>query len=683
MNYSAINLLKAVKNGTTNTKDLMKIIGVKEWQFNTLVKDLIEDNYVEKVNSSINLGENSKIILFRDIANKFDIEKLLHDSNEIVFMNLTMPITINALQQTTKLSLRTVQRSISELQSIGAIQKEANGQITINSDHHQLYLFAELLRREKEREGVESYSEIIYKDAQRILKKVPKGKSAEGELTGFSLFSDYGIKYITTHDYYIKQEVPIHLQDVLVHAILASVKDHDKNGITMATLFYLKNRERMDPIGIRTAARSFGIFDIWIDIEGFIRNNELKHPDLFPSRQEFEEKAILYDISRDFYTLPVAYPDLFTDISKNLETEAELYLFGGENMRLKGLKAATKDCDIAVVDEGSFRATVDALKKMGYQSINKSKFSQDDLRVDPSDMLVHASRSRVDIFKTVIARKLILSERMRRRAKIENYGKLKLGIIKNEDVFLLKGVTLREGDIHDMTKIAQSEGFDWKIVFEELVAQEDDTSMNFSSIFLESLDDLRDQTGIRPPFYKKLISRVLTHEINQLVRKGKVSLEYLVDVLQGDGITEKTIRNKVDYLERKKFLAKINERGEVFLRPRKRNVLNVSTPVELNVQNRIVNYIEIIHRKLALSETVKNEAIEIAKKITTNGALQGRRPNVIATGIFDWINRRDRLYLTVTEIADAGDVAMNSLQSIRKNLDTLLPQIYQPNVRLT
>jgi transcription initiation factor TFIIIB Brf1 subunit/transcription initiation factor TFIIB len=197
------------------------------------------------------------------------------------------------------------------------------------------------------------------------------------------------------------------------------------------------------------------------------------------------------------------------------------------------------------------------------------------------------------------------------------------------------------------------------------------------------LDDLRDQTGIRPPFYKKLISRVLTHEINQLVRKGKVSLEYLVNVLQGDGITEKMIRNKVDYLERKKFLAKINERGEVFLRPRKRNVLNVSTPVELNVQDRIVNYIEIIHRKLALSETVKNEAIEIAKKITTNGALQGRRPNVIATGIFDWINRRDRLYLTVTEIADAGDVAMNSLQSIRKNLDTLLPQIYQPNVRLT
>ncbi len=553
-----IRLLKALEDGTTNAKKLRNIIGVKEWQFNALVKDLINDEYIERANSTINLRKNAKAILFRDVANKFDVEKLLRRSNEIAFLNLTDPITVNSLQYTTKLSLRTVQRSISELESLGAIQREGHGKIRINQNYEPLYRFADLLKREKERENIEPHAEIIYQDYSKSLKKVPKGKFADGELTGFSLFSDYGIEYITTHEYYIKQESPIDLRDILIHAILAANKDSDKNGIAIATLFYLKNRNKMDPLSIRNVARSFSISDIWIDIEGYVRNNELKHPDLFLPRQEFEEKARLYGIPPDYYTLPVAYPDLFKDIGTNLDTKAEAYLFGGENMRLKGLKPATRDCDIAVVDEGSYKSIVNALKKMGYNSSNRSKLSQDDLRIEPSDVLTHTSRSRMDIFNTVIAGKLILSDRMIRRAKIENYDKLKLGIIKNEDIFLLKGVTSREGDIHDLIKIAQSDRFDWKIVFDELVSQEDDLKNDFSSILLESLEDLHDQAGIRPPFYKKLVRQVLTNKINRQVRKGRISLKYLVELLQDDYITEKMIRNKLDYLERRKFLRKIN-----------------------------------------------------------------------------------------------------------------------------
>ena len=178
----------------------------------------------ERANSTINLRKNAKAILFRDVANKFDVEKLLRRSNEIAFLNLTDPITVNSLQYTTKLSLRTVQRSISELESLGAIQREGHGKIRINQNYEPLYRFADLLKREKERENIEPHAEIIYQDYSKSLKKVPKGKFADGELTGFSLFSDYGIEYITTHEYYIKQESPIDLRDILIHAILALTK---------------------------------------------------------------------------------------------------------------------------------------------------------------------------------------------------------------------------------------------------------------------------------------------------------------------------------------------------------------------------------------------------------------------------------------------------------------------------
>lgn len=685
MNATKIKLLKAVKDGITTTKDLREIVGVKEWQFNALVKDLIDEEYIDKTDSTISLRNNAKVILFRDVANKFDVEKLLRNSNEIVLLNITKPITIDNLQQTTKLSLRSVQRSILELESLGAIQRDINSKIIrINQNYEPLFLFADLLKRENERDNnIEPYAEIIYRDHFRILKRVPKGMTAKGELTGFSLFSEYGIQYTTTHDYYTKQQDPIDLQDILVHSILAANKDKDKNGMAIAILFYLKNRDKMDPLGIRKLTRSFGIADLWIDIEGYVRNNELKHPDLFLPRKEFEEKASLYNIPRSYYTLPEAYPDLFEELARNLETEAEAYLFGGENMRIKGLKSATKDCDIAVTDEGSYKTIVDALKKMGYTSSNSARISHDDQRIQASDMLEHpTSRSRVDIFNLQIAGKLILSPRMKARAKIENYGKLKLGIIENEDVFLLKGVTQREGDIHDMARLAQSEEFDWKIVYDELVSQEDDLKSDFSLSFLGSLDHLYEQTAIRPPFYKRLVTLVLTNTINKEVRKGKISLKDMIALLQGADITEKMIRNRVDHLEKKKWLRKVNVQGEVFLLPRKGNVLNVpyDPPTDQPyVQDLIENYIQTILKKLYLPEylknEVKNEAIAIAKKITERRVLQGRRPNVIATGILDLLNRRNRLFLEVGEISKAGNVSGYTLQSIRKDLNKLLTQI--------
>jgi hypothetical protein len=674
-----IRLLRALKDGITDTKHLREIVGIKEWQFNALVKDLIDEEYIDKkAASTITLRKNAKVILFRDIANKFDIEKLLHHSNETVLLNITKPITIDNLQQTTKLSLRSIQRSISELESLGVIQRDTSNKtiIRINQDYELLFRFADLLKRENESKNIEPYSEIIYKDSLRILKRVPKGKAADGELTGFSLFSDYGIEYITTHDYYIKQEAPINLQDILLHSILAANKDKDKNGMAIAILFYLKNRDKMDLLGIRTLARSFRISDIWIDIEGYVRNNEVKHPDLFLPHKEFEEKATLYNIPPEYYTLPKAYPDLFRELGRNLENEAEAYLFGGENMRIKGLKPATKDCDIATTDPSSYEAVVDALKKMGYTSSNSSRIPQDDKRIQPSDMLEHTTSrsSRVDIFNLEIAGKLFLSPRMKARAKIENYGKLELGILRNEDVFLLKGVTLREGDIHDMAALARSPGFEWKVVFDELQAQEDDLKSDFSFVFLDSLDDLNEQTGIRPPFYKKLLSLVLTNTINKEVRKGTISLKDLITSLQGGDITEKTIRNKVDYLERKRFLRKDNVQGEVVLRRGKKNVLNVPSIDKLDVQARVEESIQTIHKKLYLPDNVKKQAKDIAKNlITERSALQGRRANVIAAGIFDWLNRRGVIFRGVGEIERAGKVSGYTLLSIRKDLNKLLP----------
>jgi hypothetical protein len=297
------------------------------------------------------------------------------------------------------LSRPTIERSISELQSIGSIRKEGN-KISIDPKKNKLYLLAKLIKTEKERGNIESYAEIIYQDVFKTLKRVPKGKLAQGELTGFSLYSEYGIEYHTIHDYYYSNHnESLKLEDILIHSILAIIKDGDKLGMAMALLFYIKNKSKMDPLALRNFARKYNISQVWIDMEGYIRNIPVRKPELFLPWEEFEEKAKLYDIRTENYTLPVSYPNLFDDIGKVADPSTEAYLFGGENMRLKGLKPRTKDCDIVVSDEKSFNSVVKGLKSMGYKSANESHLSQDDLRIGASDILQHPTRSRVDIFK--------------------------------------------------------------------------------------------------------------------------------------------------------------------------------------------------------------------------------------------------------------------------------------------
>lgn len=634
MNETAIALLKAIQEGHSDPKELMEIVNLEKTQFYELVKELVNQDFLEKTDSTIQFKPNSKTILFRDVARKYNVEKLLHDSNEVIFYNLAEPKTTEELQRITNLSLRTIERAISELESIGIIKKEPNNTIQLDPRNEQLYLLAKYLKTEYERKQIEEYAEVVYQNHLAVLKKVPKGKRAEGELTGFSLFTEYGIEYHTTHDYYVKLQTSLKLEDVLIHAVIVASKDKDRNAMTVTILFYLKNRDRMNSLEIRSVARRYGVLDVWLDIESFVRGNEIKNTQLFSPRGEFIEKAELYNISKDLYTLPTAYPQLFDDMGANLARETSIYLIGGENMRLKGLKARTKDCDIVVLGEQDFRIIKETLLKMGYTSLSESSLSEDDKRLHASDILVHTTRSRMDIFNTVVGDLLYISDRMKERAKKEKHNKLELGILQNEDVFLLKGVAGREGDIDDMYRLAQTDNFQWDLIWNELVKQEHETGKDFSTELLLTFDYLSQRTGMKPPFLKLLIRRVVDKQIFRLVRKGQISLREVIDTIKFDDISEKMIRNRIDSLEKKGYLKKVKTSSDtVFLTPGERGVLSdagIPSNILPTTYEDAVRSIKEISARIGAPIKTEEKALEILDKLNQQVMLGGRNPRALA-----------------------------------------------------
>jgi predicted transcriptional regulator len=679
MDPSSIIILKTLVEDQSTNKELVTRMGLSKKRVNAMIKDLENQGYIDKAESIIRLKQNVKTLLFRKVASQYDIKKILEGNNEIIFYLLSEQKTVDDLINLSKLSLSTIQRILKELQSVGALKSEGE-LIGIDNSKESLYLFAKSLKTERERGIIEEYAEVVYSNSQRILKKVAKGKATEGELTAFSVFPSYGIDYVTTHDYYIRQNSDMTLADVLIDALLIASKNNDKNGVAVTILFYLKNRNSFDILDIRKVAKSCDIIDLWLDIESYLRNNQnpsndkVKNKHLLLGRHEFEEKAQLYDIPSDLYTLPEAYPKLFEDIGRGISRKARAYLFGGENMRIKKLKDRTKDCDVVFPDGNSLRAFNNTLYDMDYKSLNRSRLSSEDRRVNPSDILIHDNRSRMDIFLRNIGNKLYLSNRIAERAEIQQFGKLQLGILQNEDVFLLKGVTDREGDIDDMAKLVQGGDFDWNIVWNELNRQEHETANPILSIaFLEQIDNLLEQTGIRPPFYSKLIRTVLDNHIEKSIRKGGIYLDNLLSLLKDKrDIPEKLVRNRVDDLERKKRLRKINTERGILLTPRKGNVLNIPAIDPPNFGEKLSEYIHSFAIRLNLPMKIERHAQDIAKNVSAEPKFIGFRPRNIAASIIYVTCRLHEVNVNGAQVSRIANVSLPSIYGRAKDIRELL-----------
>ena len=585
MNSTALRLLHYVVNGTFYSNDLMKLVKIKRWQFNEHIKKLTQENYIKKNGNTITLQDNAKARLLQSISRRLDIQRLLRDSNEQLFVLVTEPITINQLCINTGLSFSTVYKAISDFKSIGVLARKpalddslksrVSDKVQLSSKDTDLVTFARILKTE--RDGLyESDAEIIFKNNNIVLKKILSGKITKGQTTAYTLFSDYGIRYNSPFDYYVEQDSPLDIHDVLMHAVVAAYNAQDKLGLIIAIVFYLKNKEKFDSILLRELACFFGIITIWLDVEGYLQRHDLKNPKLFLPWQEFILKSELYNIPASLYVLPKSYPKLFADIEKNLVEDMTIYVIGGENMRIKNLKGTTKDCDIVVENLLEFKKLKYVLStKLNYSKIPIEEFSTEDLRLFPTDIFEHISCSRINLFAEKIMHQVSLSSTMISRMDVINYGKLKIGLLCNEDVFLFKTIASRQGDIQDMASLVKGSTnqpskyqhglFDWQIVWDEMLLQERMNPVHdFTINVFQQLCYLDEQTDITPPFLNELKRHVLDRLIGNQLHGGVQSLNYIVELLSGGDMSEKIIRNRVDSLVRNNTLIKKYD-GKVYL----------------------------------------------------------------------------------------------------------------------
>ena len=188
------------------------------------------------------------------------------------------------------------------------------------------------------------------------------------------------------------------------------------------------------------------------------------------------------------------------NIGKRIPKKVEVVLIGGANMMYRGLKAATKDVDIVVMNPNDLKLFSEALDNLGYFEIKR--LSKEYTNLGASVIMRNEDGFQYDIFYKKVCNALVLTPRIIKRAeKLVKFINLSVSLMSPEDMFLFKGMTERAADLEDM-RILVEQGLDWKIILDE--CQEQEGERIWEAFLHVKLEELQDKFGIRAPISGKL-----------------------------------------------------------------------------------------------------------------------------------------------------------------------------------
>ena len=509
-----------------NTRELAEALGSSYRRTAEVTKKLMQNGFTKKTEDAISIADTVHAAFFAKLARRYDMLRLLSNSAEDVVKSLLEVDNIRGLERKTGLTYWTVRRVLNRMMETGAV-REQDGRYTLSENDLVTFLQSWILYDKKRL--VEPYAEVVYSSQDTLLKKVPHGRPAEGSPTAFSMFAKYGVELRTIYDYYAQPERQLTLEDILIHAIIFSENPTER---TDCAVLLAKNLKTVDFRSLREASRRLGVEMQLLDLENYVKNMPISSSDSFLPWSEFAEKARLYGVEPRSLLPPEAYPDFFRLLGETLSAETDLYLFGGEAMRIRALKRATKDVDAVVEDERAFQLVGNTLKSMGYRPLRGREITETDRKLRTSAILTKEDYPRVDLFVRQICGAFLLSNTMKARVDTREFGELKVHILSNEDLFLLKSITDREGDVYDMLTLAKAPGFDWHTVIQELYQQEELTGRHFCRHLLDSIETIEDRARVRSPIRNMLINHCIDQAILESVERwGAVSLKQIKELV--------------------------------------------------------------------------------------------------------------------------------------------------------
>lgn len=192
--------------------------------------------------------------------------------------------------------------------------------------------------------------------------------------------------------------------------------------------------------------------------------------------------------------------ELFKEIEKQLKRKVHVFAIGGTVLLQQGMKPATKDIDIITETKKEFDTFQIMLKLIGF----RTKLPTTEYKHMNINQIFIREDFRIDLFYKTVCKGFSISKGMIKRANIVlELKNLKVFFCSNEDVFLFKTMTQREGDIEDCISLAQR-GLDWKVILTELKKQIHTSGKDIWITWVGERLDMLEEKGLDIPIMKEV-----------------------------------------------------------------------------------------------------------------------------------------------------------------------------------
>lgn len=517
MDGTSARALQLVTRKPFTLRQLSQQLGTSYSRTAGITRRLIQEGYAKRTDSMILLARNAKTELVKVLSSKFNMETLLSDAQGRVLLTLKEPKTAEAIMEETRLSQSAVYSALRKLSEIGAILETDSGYRVAEDEN--LKSLVRLLAQEETARSAEPFATTLKVSSRgQLLKRVASEVRAQGSLTGFSLFPGLGLEYFTPFDYYLDPPQEVGPEEAIVHALASSASLTDR---TVSVLLMLKHRTQLDPAKSRKLAEEWGVLEDWLDARRMAEGIAPERNERFLPWKEYVEKARVYGLQVREPPGAEAGLTLLRQVGTRLSAATEAYLFGGGNMLLRGLKAATKDVDLIVNGRDVFQRIARSLTAMGFKRLAERDMRGEDRRLEPSGIYVADHYPRVDLFTKSVLGKFQLTDDMKARAEERLFNNLRLKLLSLEDVFLFKSITDRAGDLEDMASIVRkTPRFDWPSLLNTYWAEEKLTGRHFCFTILDNIELLQEKEGIRAPIQRRLLQHCIDTGILESVKRG-------------------------------------------------------------------------------------------------------------------------------------------------------------------
>lgn len=505
MRAAELDIVDRLRERSYSVGGLSDAIGKSESWTSELLTDLEEQNLVER-DGDVHLADTYEVALLAELIDEYAVEKLLADTKEeLLTALLDGPQTVGDLQQR-GFAKSTVYEHLQEIEETGAATKTDDG-YELNDDTLRAFLQARTRG---------TPFETTYRSNGEVLVETSK-EDVDGTPTAFSAFTRYGVDYHPAKTYVYRGDRAPELEDVLIHAIRVA---DDRKQTAMAAVFFLTHRASLESSELWRLANEWDCVEKWADVFAYIDQRDVQQPDLFLPWEEFLELANDYGVYPRGQHPEDSLQRGLEELGERLDDRLDVYLLGGGNLILRGLKDSTKDVDLVVEDRQTFRTLVEALREAGYEERGALERAYEQL--DPSIVLEKAAFPRWDVFVETVAGQLQLTDAMIERCdrRLE-FGSLTVHLLSLTDIFLFKSITEREGDLEDVALIARQADLDWQSIFDEIETQEALTDQLFSFSVLDTLDLLEDRYDIVVPISDDLVSYCLENALRLSLREPK------------------------------------------------------------------------------------------------------------------------------------------------------------------